>query len=128
MKFLSSFEQVFGIIDNILDKIASPIYHWLIILLYIIYLAAFFGILYVNNAYIHHLDVFIQTFIAVILIIRFNPFRKHVLKESDNTLIFASAFFLLMNVGLTTGVDSYMHKIWNNNIKPQFTNHLTSII
>lgn len=123
MKFLSSFENFFGIIDNILDKIASPIYHWLIILLYIIYLAAFFGLLYVNNAYIHHLDVFIQTFIAVILIIRFNPFRKHVLKESDNTLIFASAFFLLMNVGLTTGVDSYMHKIWNNNIKPQFTIH-----
>jgi len=111
-------DPIFNTIDNILDKIANPIYYWLIILLYLIYLAAFFGILYINNTYIHHLDIFIQTFIAVILIIRFNPLRKHVLRESDNTIIFASAIFLLMNVGLTAGADVFLSKIWTNHIKP----------
>ena len=113
MKFLSSLNDVFDTIDRILDKIASPIYYWLLILLYFLYVAVFFGLFYMNTIYINHLSIFIQVFIALILMIRFNPLRHHVVKSSDNTIIFASAFFLLMNVGLTQTVVSYMKKLWH---------------
>jgi hypothetical protein len=119
MKFLNSLNDVFDIIDRILDKIASPIYYWLIVLLYFLYLAVFFGLFYMNAKYLNHLSIFIQIFIAVVLIIRFNPLRNHVVKSSDSTIIFASAFFLLMNVGLTETLGSYVKQIWkNNNIPP----------
>ncbi len=118
MKLLSSIYEVFDMVDRILDKVASPIYYWLIFLLYFIYIAVFFGIFYVNKNYIEHLSVFIQVFIAIILMIRFNPLRHHEVKSSDNTIIFASAFFLLVNVGLTQTLGSYVKKVWTNNISP----------
>ena len=116
MKVISSLHEVFDIVDNILDKVASPIYYWLIFLLYFIYIAVFFGIFYVNKQYINHLSIFIQVFIAIILMVRFNPLRHHVVKPSDNTIIFASAFFLLVNVGLTETLGNYVKKVWSNDI------------
>ena len=117
MKIINNATNTFmSVVDNILDQIANPIYYWLIIIIYIIYLAVFFGIFYVNNSYIHQLDVFIQIFIATILIIRYNPFRKHIFHENDNTIIFASAFFLLMNVGLTEGFSAYIQRLWKDDI------------
>ena len=119
---INALNPFFEIIDRILDKITSPIYYWLLIIIYLIYLATFFGVLYVDKSYIHNLSVFMQIFIATILIIRFNPFRKHNLRESDNTLIFSSALFLLINVGLTESFSNYVHKVLNDNIKPNINN------
>jgi hypothetical protein len=91
-------------IDNILEKITRPIYVSLMIILYCFYFVIIFGIFYINAAYLRTLVVAIQVFIAVILIIRFNPFRHHTLHASDSDIIFASATFLLFNALLTEGV------------------------
>jgi len=119
---INALNPFFEMIDRVLDKITSPIYYWFLIMIYFLYFATFLGILYVNKSYIHNLSVFMQTFIAIILIIRFNPLRKHNLRESDNTLIFGSALFLLINVGLTERFSNYVHKMWDNNIKPNINN------
>lgn len=119
---INALNPFFEMIDRVLDKITSPIYYWFLIMIYFLYFATFLGILYVNKSYIHNLSVFMQTFIAIILIIRFNPLRKHNLREGDNTLIFGSALFLLINVGLTERFSNYVHKMWDNNIKPNINN------
>ena len=103
-------------IDTFLDKIASPIYFWLIGLLYIVYLAAFLGMFYVNPAYIRWLSIAIQVFISGVLLIRFNPFYKHVVHDGHNVLVFACAFFLLMNVGLTESVLHKIQTVWSTEI------------
>ena len=113
------FDRFFEYIDGIVDRVSNPIYFWLIFASYVVYIAAFLGILYINTKYIHELSVFIQVFIATVLIIRFNPLRKHVLRESDITIIFASAVFLLINVGLTETVASYVKSVWSHKMEPK---------
>lgn len=102
-------------IDAILDKVASPIYYWLIGLFYFIYIAAFLGAFYINPLYIHSLSFAIQLFISIVLLIRFNPFRTHAVYESNNILVFACACFLLLNVTLTESVLNTL-KVQLNNI------------
>lgn len=57
----------------------------------------FLGVIYINPSYIQIASTIIRIGISVILIIRFNPFIKHELKQFDGELIFAAAFVLLMN-------------------------------
>jgi len=98
-------------IDVILEKIAKPIYVSLMVILYCFYFFIIFGIFYINIHYLRILIVSIQVFIAIILIIRFNPFRRHTLQKSDGDIIFASATFLLFNAFLTEDSIGYM-KNW----------------
>lgn len=91
-------------IDVFLDTVANPVYFWLIGLFYVVYLAAFFGVVYIQPTYIHWLTIWIQVFISVVLLIRFNPFRKHASNGCNHVLIFACASFLLLNVCLTLSV------------------------
>lgn len=90
-------------IDQLINKISLPFYYWMIFLLYFIYFATILGISYFSNVekYVHYLNSFIQVFVAIVLIIRFNPFRHIKLVDSDVPLIFASASFLLLNAGVT---------------------------
>lgn len=96
-------------IDQLIDKISLPIYYWMVFFLYFLYIVAILGISYFNDMqkYTHYLNTFIQGFIAIILIIRFNPFRHTKLVESDIPIIFASALFLLLNAGITGWVFSF---------------------
>lgn len=95
--------------DEIIRKISLPVYYWLIFILYFLYFVAIFGISYFSNMtkYIHYLTSFIQGFIAIVLMARFNPFRRVKMVDSDVTIIFASSFFLLLNAGITGWVLSY---------------------
>jgi hypothetical protein len=70
-----------------------------IILIHIAYLAFFFGILYIDEAYIHYFSTFIQFGVCMFLIVRFFPLRKsHEVTKLDVSIIFYCATFLLMNV------------------------------
>jgi len=70
-----------------------------IIFIHIAYLAAFFGILYIDESYIHNFSIFIQFGVCLFLIIRFFPLRKtHEVTKLDVSIIFYCATFLLMNV------------------------------
>jgi len=93
--------------DKILDRYAVNVYYWLLFIIYFFYITAFLGFSFANvieYKYAHFLSIFIQTFIAFVLIYRFHPFRTHSLNQGDIAFIFGSAVFLLTNVGLTEWV------------------------
>lgn len=98
-------------IDSFVDIIKKPIYLFLIILIHLLYIAAYFGILKYNVKYIDYLNIGIQFLICIFLIIRFHPFRKHHLKEFDANIIFGSAVYLLINLGLTEYVLHYVNNV-----------------
>ena len=77
------------------------------------YIVAFLGIYYVNPEYSKYLSIFIRLFISIFLLIRFNPFSKVIINTNDSILISASAFFLLIN----TGVTEYLYNYVNNKIE-----------
>jgi hypothetical protein len=57
----------------------------------------FIGVLYINPHLVETLSTSVRLFVCLFLIIRFNPFRKHILHKYDGQVIFAAALFLLTN-------------------------------
>jgi hypothetical protein len=90
--------QLIKYIDNFLDGLV-PYYIYGIIFFHVAYVLLFIGLFQFNREFLSILDISIQTFICIFLIIRFNPFRKHILRPSDGQIIFGSATFLLLNLG-----------------------------
>jgi hypothetical protein len=107
--------QLIKYIDNFLDGLV-PYYIYGIIFFHVAYVLLFIGLFQFNTEYLSILDISIQTFICIFLIIRFNPFRKHILRPSDAQIIFGSATFLLLNLGFV--------KLFNK----QLLNNVESII
>jgi hypothetical protein len=90
-----------GFIDNTLDKIKLPVYKTGMYLLHISYVFALFGIMYIDPNQINKLNIAVQLFVCIFLILRFHPFRTHELHKYDSQIIFGSALFLLANLGIT---------------------------
>lgn len=89
--------QLINYIDNFLDGLV-PYYIYGIIFFHVAYVMIFIGLFQLNKEYLSILDISIQSFICIFLIVRFNPFRKHILRPSDAKIIFGSATFLLLNL------------------------------
>ena len=99
-------------IEANLERIKKPVYILITILLYICYFVIYIGAFYVNPKYVEILSKAIRAFICLFLIVKFHPFRQHILKEFDGQLIFASAILLLTDVGITQYVKTlYQQKI-----------------
>jgi hypothetical protein len=65
------------------------------------YLAVFLGIFTTVPEFVKYLNIGIQTFLCLFLMIRFHPFReKYALKSEDIMFIFGSAFILFTNLVL----------------------------
>jgi len=94
-------------IDNFLDGLV-PYYIYGIVFFHAAYVLLFIGLFEFNKEYLSILDILIQTFVCIFLIIRFNPFRKHVLRPSDAQIIFGSATFLLLNLGFVKFFNQYL--------------------
>ena len=85
-------------IDKYLEQ-GTWVYLFLLGIIHLSYFIAFFGIFVVNPEYIHALNVFVQIFVVVFLLLRFHPFRNHyAVKRGDQTIIFGSAFLLGTNL------------------------------
>lgn len=97
---------MFDIIDDFLDKIKMPVFKTGTYLLQISYALALFGIVYIDPTQINKLNIALQIFICIFLILRFHPFRSHELHKYDSQIIFGSALFLLANLGITQFVIS----------------------
>ncbi len=93
-----------------LDSIKKPIYLISIGTLYLMYFLIFFGLFNISPEYTRLFSNFIQLGICLFLIIRFNPFRQHELREFDGTIIFGSAMFLLANLGITEYIIQFIRK------------------
>ena len=113
---LENIDAMFFSIDRILYYIAPPVYIAGITILYTIYISTFLGISLIQDteSYITNIDFFLQILIALYLIIRFMPFRRHEMNKADAMIIFASGVFLLTNLGLK----AYLEKFININLKP----------
>jgi hypothetical protein len=88
---------------------SSKFYYSLVGMLYTLYAITFLGIYYVNPEYINYLSIFIRFFVAIILIIRFNSLHKIPCNSSDRILITASAFFILIDMGVTEVLLHYLN-------------------
>lgn len=97
-------------------------FYGIMILIHILYVIVFFGVFYINPEYIEGLTSMVQIVISVFLIWRFHPFREWMsLKEPrlthfDRIIIYSSATFLLVNVGLKASITKYVITKVENNI------------
>jgi len=85
-------------IDSYLDRTGK---HYVILLLiaHILYIVTYLGLLSIDEAYIKTLNIALQTFVVVFLLIRFNPLRKkYEVKPVDIEIIFGSAVLLGINL------------------------------
>ena len=92
-------------IDSIFDRF-SKYYIYLINtthLLNIGYLLLFMGfnIILVKQSYLRTFNTIIQLLVCLFIMLRFNPRRNiNVLKDNDKSIIFGSAVFLFVNLGV----------------------------
>lgn len=112
---------MFGIVidktEHYLEIIKKPVYIGSLFILHLVYVLLFFGIIRYTPAFVNNLNVLIQIFVCMFLMIKFHPFRKHELKEFDSTIIFGSAMFLLTNLGFTQLFTNYFNKNIVDNVK-----------
>jgi len=87
--------------DSLVDIIKKPVFVTSLLILHIAYLLIFIGIVTVDSHYLETLNIFIQLFIALVLIYQFNPLRTAELKAFDQDIIFGSSMILLTNLGIT---------------------------
>jgi hypothetical protein len=108
MGFLKTFDDFFVSIN-------SSFYLYGIIFLNVSYVLLFFGFHYIDKELLKYFSIFVQLFICVFLLIRFNPFRTHYLHKNDASIIFGSAIWLLANLGVTHYVYSTTTQIFQKN-------------
>lgn len=88
-------------LDESIEKSSGEVYFYTLAFLHASYVLAFFDIINLNEGLMNYLDIFIHTLICVVLLVRFNPWRKTVLTQGDRHIIFGSAIFLLGNLAIT---------------------------
>jgi len=71
-----------------------------------------FGITWFDNAIISDMNSSLRIIVCIILMIKYNPFKKtHVFHKNDAFIIFGSSVFLLFNLGFMEYIKYYLHKI-----------------
>lgn len=100
--------KTFHALNKIVEKISPQVYFLLIGIWYIIYFVTIIGLAYVDPIYVKTLNTIIQTFIAFVLFVRFNPFQKKMIcNKNDRIFVLASCFFLLLNDEFTDYIQSF---------------------
>jgi len=95
-------QQVLNNFEKVLDTF-SPFYGNIILLFHlfnIVFIIFTYFKINILNDYVYNVNRMIQYFVCLFLLVKFHPFRKHVLKEGDSRIIFSSALFLLLNLGI----------------------------
>jgi hypothetical protein len=94
-------------IDNIEYKIGLSSY-LILVAFNIIYFAALIGIVLINTSYINAFNILIHSILCLFLMIRFNPMRKNIeINKYDQVIIFSSALFLLINLGIIEVIKTF---------------------
>lgn len=103
------------------DEVFIGVYVVSLILIYIGYIAVFLGIFKTVPTLVKYLNIGIQGFLCLFLMIRFHPFRdKFIIKPIDNMFIFGSAYILFTNLVLVELVKFPIVGNYINNIFKQF--------
>jgi hypothetical protein len=82
------------------DKLGLTNY-LLLVVFNIIYIVTIAGILIVNSEYINNFNIIVHSLLCLFLMYRFNPMQKTIeIKYYDQVIIFSTALFLLLNLGI----------------------------
>lgn len=108
--------------EHYLEIIKKPLYMGSLFILHLAYILVFLGVIQYTPMFVNNLNILIQVFVCIFLMVKFHPFRKHELKEFDSTIIFGSAMFLLTNIGFTQLLTNYFGKTVTDNVKKQNNN------
>jgi hypothetical protein len=98
--------------DRIAETAKKPAYLLTLGITYIGYIFLFLGVSYVSPGYIKTLGNFMHIFICLLLIYKFNPLRGKIqLTDYDSQLIFLSATFILVNIGLVEIANAFFNEL-----------------
>jgi hypothetical protein len=87
--------------DTMIETAKKPLYLVTMGFIYIGYIILFLGISYISPDYIRAISNITYITIGLVIIYKFNPYRKATLTEYDSKLIFISGMFILFNLGVT---------------------------
>lgn len=100
---------VFYHFDMFFENASRPTYYTLISIFYFLYFLTLFQITYINPSNLEMMNTIIHTFISIVLIMRFNPYRSIKCNENDQLFIFASAILLLISTGVTHTIENNLY-------------------
>ena len=85
---------------------------WFLIISYLLYAAALFGLSKEAPMYISNLDYYVKIYVCLFLIYRFNPFRSNIVfTELDRRIVFSSGLFLLTTTAISKIAINYLDDI-----------------
>ena len=106
-----------------LYKIQNKLFDAFIIFSYITYGLILFGFSTNAPKYLNYMDSYVQIYISLFLIIRFNPLRKIVFTDLDRKIGFSAGLFLFA----TTTINHFMINYFDNLKKRVFKNKKSEI-
>ena len=78
---------------------AKSVFVITITILHILYFIAFLGVFVINDEYVRFLNIFVQSFVILFLIIRFHPYKSvYSITPADRTFVFGGAMLLATNL------------------------------
>jgi hypothetical protein len=96
-----------------MNDVYKKIFLYGINLSYILYFIVLFGITGYAPEYLNYLRNFLKVYIAVLLIVLYNPYtfrKKSEFGEFDRKLVFSSGIFLLLSTTLIGGIEEYFRQ------------------
>jgi hypothetical protein len=113
--FIRLIGNIFRTMENLVNK-GDNYYGQIIKISHIINfvyigLFTFFGIYILKFQLLDTFNTIIQMLVCSLLLFKFHPFREHDFKQSDSTLIFSSAVFLLFNLSIIEFLNRYTSKV-----------------
>lgn len=104
--------SIIKFLDDVLESHVASIYLFVLFFIHAVYFLGLFDIVIIRDQYLNYMNIGIQTFICMVLLLRFSPWRKVQLHENDRQIIFASALFLVGNLAITQYFVSYIQSVY----------------
>jgi hypothetical protein len=82
-------------LNNDIHSFQEKLFSFVIFFTYLLYFLIFFKLFGDAPVYLHYLDMFFKTYIALFLVYRFNPFRKVQFTDLDRRVSFSAGLFIL---------------------------------
>ena len=100
-------------ISDVTDAITwhEEAFHVTVYMSYALYIIAFTGILSFNPQYLSTLETIIKYYIAIILLIRFNPYVNRKVTQFDKHLVFEAAMLLFISTTAYAIAKNYVSEL-----------------
>jgi hypothetical protein len=100
--------NLFKVKTDGLDDKAGLSSYLLLVLFNIVYFGSLVGIVLINPQYINVFNIIVHGILCLFLMYRFNPLRKNIeINRFDQTIIFSTAIFLLLNLGIVEVIKTF---------------------